>query len=219
MSNKNVYKIQSVNYKNTVHKGPFKKKTKFDQQPWPSKPPGIECHSSVPFRYNLSLTFDLYRVPPGRGAWFLFSGCWDSVHFYDDILRTCFLARGNCCPFSFCAFCAEIIAAESRLGSPRALHNKCQSLFLGFFFKYGKFDFVTQFLRNGSTKIQSFVYHFVEYLKLLYQNIKTFSLVFTVQSYSWPKWPRYHVVYTRHIGTKGLNTQEMKTNIYYEWQI
>ena len=35
---------------------------------------------------------------------------------------------------------------------------KYQRLFLK---KYRKFDFVTQFLRNGSTKIQSFGYHFV----------------------------------------------------------
>ena len=39
-----------------------------------------------------------------------------------------------------------------------------QSLFWPFFKKkYRKFDFVMQFLRTGSTKIQSFVYHFVEF--------------------------------------------------------
>ena len=43
------------------------------------------------------------------------------------------------------------------------------------FFLYRKFDFVTQFLRNGSTKIQSFVYHFVENFKLLHENVKVFS--------------------------------------------
>ena len=42
--------------------------------------------------------------------------------------------------------------------------------FFGAFFKYRKFDFVTQFLRNGSTKMQSFVYHFVENFKLLQEN-------------------------------------------------
>ena len=44
-----------------------------------------------------------------------------------------------------------------------------KAFFLGFLKKYRKFDFVTQFLRNGSTKIQSFVYHFVENFKLLYE--------------------------------------------------
>ena len=50
-----------------------------------------------------------------------------------------------------------------------------RAFFLGFFFKYRKFDFVTQFLKNGSTKIQSFVYHFVENFKLLHDNVKIFS--------------------------------------------
>ena len=36
-----------------------------------------------------------------------------------------------------------------------------RAFFWGFFKKYRKFDCVTQFFRNGSTKIQSFVYHFV----------------------------------------------------------
>ena len=45
---------------------------------------------------------------------------------------------------------------------PKNLFNPLSEPFLGLFFKkYRKFDFVTQFLRNGSTKIQSFVYHFV----------------------------------------------------------
>ena len=50
-----------------------------------------------------------------------------------------------------------------------------RAFFGQFIFKYRKFDFVTQFLRNGSTKIQSLVYHFVENLKLFYENVKIFS--------------------------------------------
>ena len=53
-----------------------------------------------------------------------------------------------------------------------------RAFFLGFFKKiYQKFDFVTQFLRNGSTKTHSFVYHFVENFKLLHENVKRFSKV------------------------------------------
>ena len=50
-----------------------------------------------------------------------------------------------------------------------------RAFFWAFFLKYRKFDFVTQFLRNGSTKIQSFVYHFVENFKLLHEKVKMFS--------------------------------------------
>ena len=47
--------------------------------------------------------------------------------------------------------------------------------FFGLLLKqYRKFDFVTQFLRNGSTKIQSFVSHFVENFKLLHENVKIY---------------------------------------------
>ena len=34
---------------------------------------------------------------------------------------------------------------------------------------------LTQFLRNGSTKLQSFVYHFVGNFKLLHDNVKQIS--------------------------------------------
>ena len=50
-----------------------------------------------------------------------------------------------------------------------------RAFFLGFFFKHRKFDFVTQFLRNGSNKMQSFVYNFVENFKLFYENVKIFA--------------------------------------------
>ena len=75
--------------------------------------------------------------------------------------------------------------------------------FFGLFFKYRKFDFATEFLRNGSTTIQSFVYQFVENFKLLYENVKIFHNFHCVRSYSCPNWPRCHVVYTRHWHLKG----------------
>ena len=40
-----------------------------------------------------------------------------------------------------------------------------------------QFNFVTHFLRNGSTKLQSFVYHFVGNFKLLLKYVKDFSEV------------------------------------------
>ena len=44
--------------------------------------------------------------------------------------------------------------------------------FFYLFFKYRKFDIVTQFLRNGSTELQSVVYHFVRNFNLLHENVK-----------------------------------------------
>ena len=52
---------------------------------------------------------------------------------------------------------------------------RARAFFWALFFNYRKFDFVTQFLRNESTKIQSFVYHFVENFKLLHENVKFLS--------------------------------------------
>ena len=52
----------------------------------------------------------------------------------------------------------QVLPREER----RLLNPLSARAFFGLFLKkYRKFEFVTQFLRNGSTKIQSFVYHFV----------------------------------------------------------
>ena len=61
--------------------------------------------------------------------------------------------------------------------------NSTGAAFFGLFFrKYWKFDFVNlKFVRNGSTELQSFVYHFVGNFKLFYKTIKIFFFViFTV---------------------------------------
>ena len=52
---------------------------------------------------------------------------------------------------------------------------RARAFFWALFFNYRKFNFVTQFLRNESTKIQSFVYHFVENFKFLHENVKFLS--------------------------------------------
>ena len=55
------------------------------------------------------------------------------------------------------------------------LVNLLRGFFGLFFKKYQKFDFVTQFLRNGSTKLQSFVYHFVANFILFQKILRDFS--------------------------------------------
>ena len=56
------------------------------------------------------------------------------------------------------------------------------------FQKYLKLDFVTQFLRNGSTELQIFVYKFLGNFKL-HENVR-FLIIFTVlHEFSCPKRP------------------------------
>ena len=54
-----------------------------------------------------------------------------------------------------------------------------RAFFWAFLEKYRKFDFVTQFLRNGSTKIQGFV-EFCRKCQALLRKCQIFFIIFTV---------------------------------------
>ena len=64
---------------------------------------------------------------------------------------------------------------KSLIGKKVSVKKSARAFFWPFLKKYRKFDFVTQFLRTGSTKIQGFVCHFVENFKLLRENVKIVS--------------------------------------------